>query len=310
MLGAFRGGIHFAGSAVALSLFLGVLAGCGGGGGLPSDTKVVLAAGDIADCGQKGDDETAKLIEREDGVVAALGDNAYQSGTAEEFQRCYGPSWGRVKSRTRPAAGDHEYGDPETGQATEGAAAYFDYFGSAAGPPGKGYYSYELGKWHVVVLNSICTQVGGCERGSPQERWLDANLAQSRARCTLAYWHNPRFSSGTKHGSATFMEPIWETLYARGADVVVNGHEHSYERFAPQKPDGTLDNDKGIIEFVVGTGGESHYPFGKPEPNSLVRNSNTYGVLKLTLRPSSFEWRFLAAPGGGGFGDAGRRDCH
>jgi hypothetical protein len=295
-------------STVALALVVSALAGCGGESA-PKDTKVLLAAGDIADCGVHGDEATAKLVEDEDGVVAALGDNAYESGTREEYAQCYGPSWGRFKSRTRPAIGGHEYIDPATHKETGDGAAYFDYFASRAGPRGKGYYSYDLGKWHIVVINAVCDKVGGCGKGSPQERWLRADLAGNAARCTLAYWHDPRFSSGRMHGNAEFMQPIWQTLYEQGADVVVNGHEHNYERFAPQRPDGTLDYDKGIVEFLAGTGGRSHYPFAQPQPNSLVRNSGTYGVLKLSLRPQGYDWRFLAVPGAE-FGDAGSGDCH
>ena len=263
----------------------------------------LVAVGDIASCRTRADDATAKLAARLTGTIAALGDNAYESGRYQEFERCYGPSWGRLKARTRPAAGNHEYGTP-------GAAGYFRYFGALAGPRGKGYYSYDLGRWHIVVVNSNCDEVGGCGAQSPQGRWLRDDLVEHPALCTLAYWHHPRFSSGTVHGSSEYMAPIWQILFAAGADVVVSGHEHNYERFAPQTPQGKPDGSLGIREFVVGTGGRNvGYPFGKPLPTSEVRRSNALGVLLLQLHPGGYDWRFLSVPGRS-FSDHGSASCH
>jgi len=260
-----------------------------------------VAAGDIASCSSTGDEATAALLDRLKGTVATLGDNAYDSGTAAEFASCYAPSWGRHKSRTRPAAGNHDY-------VTPGAAGYFGYFRAAAGDPRNGYYSYDLGEWHVVVLNSNCSSVGGCQAGSAQEQWLRTDLRSHRARCTLAYWHHPRFSSGP-HGSDAMTQPLWQALYDAGADVVLNGHDHDYERFAPQTPSGVLDQRRGIREFVVGTGGRSHYTPAAAVANSQVANGDTYGVLKLTLKPKSYQWQFVPVAGAS-FRDGGSASCH
>ena len=270
---------------------------------------VLLAAGDIADCRSPGDEATADLIRTMPGTIATLGDNAYRSGSAQEYADCYDPTWGTEKARTRPAAGNHDYGTPD-------ARGYFDYFGAAAGDRGEGYYSYDLGAWHVVVLNSNCDAIGGCEADSAQERWLRSDLASHQATCTLAYWHHPLFSSGTTHGGDLEMRPIWQLLYDAGADVVLSGHEHNYERFTPQDPNGAPDPGRGIREFVVGTGGASHYPFGTPLPTSETRNADTYGVLALTLHPDGYDWSFVPAdadpgqPGGTTFTDAGSGECH
>lgn len=262
--------------------------------------KLLLAAGDIAECDSSGDEATAALLRaRPRAVVATLGDNVYDDGSLEQFERCYAPSWGTAKTRTRPAAGNHDYH-------TEGAAGYFAYFGRRAGAPGRGWYSYRLGSWHVIVLNSNCDHVGGCGRGSPQERWLRRTLAAGRATCTLAYWHHPRFSSGDDHGSSDATAAFWDALYEARADVVLAGHDHVYERFAPQTPNGKAAPRRGIRAFVVGTGGAGLYGFGKPEPNSRARLS-AHGVLALTLGPGRFSWRFLAARGG--VSDAGSARC-
>lgn len=265
-------------------------------------TSVLVGAGDIASCVSDGDEATASLLDTIGGVVFTLGDNAYKSGTPIEFAACYDPSWGRHKSRTRPAPGNHDYLWP-------GASGYFDYFGDAAGDPGKGYYSYDLGPWHIIVLNSNCSKISGCGPGSPQERWLRADLAAHPATCTLAYWHHPRFSSG-RHGSEAAFEPFWRALYEHHADVVMAGHDHVYERFAPQKPNGEPDPMRGIRQFVVGTGGDRHYKFDGPAiANSEVRNDDTHGVLKLTLYPASYKWQFIPVAGGK-FTDAGTGRCH
>ena len=263
---------------------------------------VLLAAGDIAACRSEGDEATAALLDAApEAAVATLGDNVYDRGTAEEFARCYGPTWGRHTARTRPAPGNHDY-------ATRRASGYFGWFGASAGDPATGWYSYDLGSWHVVVLNSNCSAVG-CEAGGAQERWLRADLAASSAACTLAYWHHPRFSSGRNHGSTEAVAPLWTALYDLGADVVLAGHEHNYERFAPLDGAGAVDTARGIRSFVVGTGGRSHYGFGSPVTGSEVRHSGTYGVLALTLRPDGYDWRFVPQAGRT-FSDAGSDRCH
>jgi hypothetical protein len=261
---------------------------------------VLLAAGDVASCRSLGDEATAALLEGEPTTIAALGDLAYPVGSADDFADCYDPSWGLFRSNTRPAAGNHDY-------ATPGAAAYFDYFGVAAGPRGAGYYSYELGSWHVVVLNSNCRFVS-CARGSLQETWLRNDLAAHGTRCTLAYFHHPLFSSTA--GTATpAVQPLWQALYNAGADVVLNGHAHNYQRFAPQSPSGATDPARGIREFVVGTGGNSHRPLGPPIPNEETVNDTTFGLLRLMLLDSGYTWRFVPTSGGV-FADSGTGACH
>jgi calcineurin-like phosphoesterase family protein len=263
---------------------------------------ILVGAGDIADCKDLGGAEaTAKLLEKIPGAVFAAGDLAYPDGSKANFE-CYDKTWGRVKSRTRPAPGNHEFH-------SSGATPYFDYFGAAAGDPKLGYYSYELGSWHIVVLNSECKDVGGCETGSPEEKWLRADLAAHPVACTLAYWHKPLFSSGGKHGNDLTVKPLWQALYDANADVIIGGHDHDYERFAPQNPDGVADSKRGIREFVVGTGGKSHRPFGDTKPNSEVRDFTSYGVLKLTLRPKGYDWEFIPEAGKG-FTDSGSGSCH
>jgi acid phosphatase type 7 len=264
---------------------------------------VFVGAGDIASCASSGDEATAKLLDSIPGTVYNLGDNAYEDGTAAEFANCYNPSWGRHKARTKPTPGNHEYH-------TAGASGYFGYFGTAAGPePQKGYYSYNLGAWHIISLNSMCENVGGCGASSPMVSWLKGDLAANPSSCTLAYWHHPVFSSGSEHGNDPKMIPSWDTLYAAGADVVLSGHDHDYERFAPQTSSGVADSARGIREFVVGTGGKSHYRFGTIRSNSQVRNSDTNGVLKLTLHPTSYEWQFVPEAGKT-FSDSGSGSCH
>ena len=272
------------------------------GGPAPnSSVPVLIAVGDIASCGSNGDEATAALLDDLDGTVATLGDHVYGSGTAAQFANCYDPSWGRHKERTRPAPGNHDL-------ETEEGAGYFGYFGTAAAQPGEGWYSYDVGAWHVVALNSNCGRVGGCEAGSGQEEWLRADLATHGNRCTLAYWHHPRFSSGEEHGSEDAMRPFWQALYDAGADVVLSGHEHNYERFAPQDPAGEPDA-RGIRQFVVGTGGKSHYGFGKTLPNSEVRNGDAFGVLRLTLHAEGYDWTFVPVASES-FSDAGSGTCH
>ena len=265
-------------------------------------TAVLVGAGDIADCKSlSGAEATAKLLDRTPGTVMAVGDLAYPDGSKENFT-CYEKTWGRARSRTRPSPGNHEFH-------AVGATPYFDYFGAAAGDPKTGYYSYELGSWHIIVLNSECKDVGGCEAGSPQEKWLRADLASHPVACTLAYWHKPLFSSGSAHGNDLTMKPLWDALYEGNADVVINGHDHDYERFAPQTPDGASDPGRGIREFVVGTGGKSHRPFSEPKPNSEVRDATAFGVLKLTLKSKSYDWQFIPEEGKS-FTDSGSSACH
>ncbi|HZS00422.1 MAG TPA: metallophosphoesterase [Chloroflexota bacterium] len=265
-----------------------------------ADDPVLVGAGDIAACGE-GSEATAALLDRIPGTVVTLGDNAYGSGTAEEYARCYEPTWGRHKARTRPAPGNHDY-------MTASAAPYFAYFGERAGAPRQSYYSYDLGAWHIVALNSNCDEVGGCEAGSPQERWLRVDLAAHPAACTLAYWHHPRFSSG-EHGNNRAVQPFWQALYDAGADVALAGHEHFYERFAPQDPAGAADPARGIRQFTVGTGGASLYQFGVVRPNSEVRSAESFGVLKLTLGSQGYQWEFVAADGKPSK-DRGSAACH
>jgi hypothetical protein len=231
--------------------------------------------------------------------VYTLGDNAYPNGSDADFNNCYHPTWGRHKARTRPAIADGEYGTP-------GAAGYFNYFGAAAGDPGKGYYSYDVGSWHIIVLNSQCSQVGGCGPNSAQGQWLQADLAANPRTCILAIHHEPLFSS--KGGDVDLRE-FWVPLYQAGADIVLSGHRHMYERFALQNPDGVADPGRGIRQFVVGTGGGSltSDPTGIAL-NSEVSNNTTYGVLKLTLYPTSYDWQFIPIAGQT-FTDAGSANC-
>jgi hypothetical protein len=267
---------------------------------------VIAAAGDIAcdsvgksgnSCQQQATSDL--LVGGGFTAVLTLGDNQYEKGALDQFQSSYGPTWGRVKGITRPAIGNHEYD-------TKGASGYFSYFGGVAAPPG-GYYSYDLGAWHLIALNSNCGNVS-CAAGSPQETWLKADLASHPTSCTLAYWHHPRFSSGG-HGSSDETGALFTDLYEAGADLVLVGHDHDYERFAPQTADGKADPAYGVREFVVGTGGRSHSDFSGVKPNSQVRNSDTFGVLRLVLHPASYDWRFLPVAGKS-FSDAGAGGCH
>jgi hypothetical protein len=269
--------------------------------GKSQTTAKILAAGDIASCSSSGDEATAKLLDSLAGTVVTLGDNAYESGTASEFTNCYKPTWGRQKARTRPAAGNHDY-------ETAGAAGYFGYFGSAAGDPEKGYYSYNLGAWHIVALNSNCSQVGGCDAGSPQETWLRQDLKAHPTKCTLAYWHHPRFSFGN-YGNNTATQALWQALYDNDAEIVLSGHDHNYQRWTPQTPTGAKNTTRGIREFVVGTGGKNHYALGTPPPNVEKANGDTFGVLHLTLRATGYDWRFVPAAGKR-FTDIGSTSCH
>jgi hypothetical protein len=267
-------------------------------GGLAAAAPVFLVgAGDIATCENATDEETAKLLDVTPGVVFTLGDNAYSSGTSAEYTSCYQPTWGRHKGRTRPAPGDRDY-------KTAGAAGYFGYFGAVAGDPAKGYYSYDHGDWHIIVLNSAIS----VSASSAQIAWLQADLAASTRQCTLAYFHHPRFYSASD-GVSSKQKPIWDALYAAGAEVIVNASYRFYERFAPQNPDGQLDPDNGLRQFIVGTGGSGSTSFGTIRPNSEARNSGTRGVLKLTLDASSYAWEFIPIAGKT-FRDQGSSACH
>jgi hypothetical protein len=294
------------------------------GPGATALAPVLAGAGDIARCyepetphvwtpaRQTMAEQTARLLDGIDGTVMALGDNAYEAGSLIDYYACYHPTWGRHRSRTRPAVGNHEY-------ITPGAAGYFAYFGSRAAPP-LGYYSYDIGSWHVVVLNSM-SQWTTCQPPPPdtetarlcagdrlQQQWLRGDLAAHSNRCTAAYFHHPRFSSGL-HGSQREMQQMWDILYDHGVDVVVAAHDHLYERFAPQDRDGNLDEERGIRQFVVGTGGAELYSFTTIERNSEVRNNDTHGVLKLTLGEGSYQWAFVPVAGQS-FSDEGSGSCH
>ena len=273
----------------------------------PERAFVLVGAGDIASCkNPEGARATAKLIEQIPGTVFAAGDLAYEKGSAEDFKNCYDPAWGRFKERTKPALGNHEYEEPT-------ASGYFQYWGAQAGPAGKGYYSFDLGEWHIVVMNTNCSAqgLGGCDKGSPQERWLKEDLAKHPNACVLAYGHHALFSSGffKKHAVHPELKQLWEDLYAAHADLVLAGHEHSYERFAMQDPEGNADPVHGIREIVAGTGGRSHDLLGFATPNSEIRDWGTYGVLKLTLFLGKYTWEFIPEKGKS-FRDSGSGVCH
>jgi hypothetical protein len=260
---------------------------------------VLVGAGDIAACGGSGSAQTAALLDVIAGTVFTLGDNAYPDGTLTQFQDCYGPTWGRHKARTIPVTGNHEYN-------TAGAAGHFAYFGSAAAPP-NGYLAQDVGTWRVYVLNSQCAFVS-CAMGSPQVQWLQADLAANPRQCSIVLWHIPRFSSGP-HGDASDVGAFWQVLHDAGVELILNGHDHGYERFLPMDPTGAFDLDHGIVEFVVGTGGVGGASYANPRATSVVRNGTTWGVLKLTLRPGGWDFQFLPVAGQT-FTDAGSGTCH
>jgi hypothetical protein len=266
----------------------------------PGDANFKGGAGGRSSCHQLA--VSNLLMNRNLAAFLPLGDNQYEDGTLAKFRASYEPSFGRLKAITHPVVGNHEY-------LTPGAVGHFDYFGASAGERGNGWYSFDVGDWHLIALNSTCGKVGGCGPDSPQGRWLKADLAAHPNSCTLAYWHHPRFSSG-KHGSSESMAPVWQLLHAGGAEIVLNGHDHVYERFAPQDPHGVPDASRGIRQFTVGTGGKNHYAFTKPAgiANSEVRNADTFGVLELTLGQGIYHWRFL--PSSGTFTDSGSGTCH
>lgn len=271
-----------------------------------AEPEVLLAAGDIAECPTSGDEATAEIIERfPAATVAALGDNAYPGGSNRDYRECFDPSWGRFRDRIRPATGNHEF-------ATKDAGGYYQYFGDAGGPFDKYYYSYDLGAWHVVVLNSDCWRVDGCELYAPQVEWLRDDLARNPRLCTLAYMHRPPFSSG-RYGEpkdTARVRPVWQALYEENVDVLLAAHDHSYERLAPMNPRGERDDQRGVRLFVVGTGGGNLREFKfDPLPTTEVRNAQTWGVLKLTLHSDRYEWEFLPVDGET-FTDSGSGSCH
>ncbi len=267
---------------------------------LPVET--ILAAGDIASCNSGGDEATANLLDaRPNALVVTLGDNVTDNGTAAEFANCYDPTWGRHKGRTRPALGDREYGVFRAG-------GYYGAFGSAAGDPPLGWYSYDLGTWHIIVMNSNC-EVVGCATGGSQEVWLRQDMGAHPRLCTLAIWHHPRWTSGTTHGPTPAVAPLYQALHDAGVDVLLSAHERNYERFPPLDPAGNFDPARGVRQFVVGTGGRSHQPFGPPLFGSQVRNDNTFGLLAITLRPNTYDWQFVPEAGKT-FTDAGSGTCH
>jgi hypothetical protein len=262
---------------------------------------VLVGAGDIASCDYDTDEQTARLLDNIEGSVFTLGDNVHDDGKSSEFRQCYEPTWGRHKDRTYPAPGNHDY---RTGD----AAPYYDYFGDVAGDPTRGWYSYDLGAWHIVVLNSNCGSVGGCDSDSEQVRWLRADLEAHPTPCTLAYWHHPRFSAG-KYRDDPDLRPFWQALYDAGADVVLAGHDHNYQRYALQDPDGATDPAIGIRQFVVGTGGKSLYDLERDRPNLEAANDSAHGVLKLTLYVTGYAWEFIPVVGDS-FTDSGSAMCH
>jgi hypothetical protein len=284
------------GIAVAGLLGLGVLGGYSTKADSATD-PVIVAAGDICKGTATNCAPTANLIGAINPVWAlALGDNAYEQGSLAQYNSFFAPNWGRYKAIIKPVIGNHEY-------LTTNGQGYKDYFGPAFA---KTYYSYDVGSWHILALDSNCSKVGGCGTGSPQDTFIKNDLATHPATCTLAYWHHPRWSSGT-HGSDTLTDPLWKTLYARGVDVILNGHEHIYERFNKQNPAGAADAN-GMRQFTVGTGGANHTSIGTVRPNSAVRNDKTFGVLKLTLHATSYDWVFTPVAGAT-FTDTGTDTC-
>lgn len=267
----------------------------------PANDPTLTAVGDILGCGSSGDEATAALLAKQKGAIQTLGDNAYPDGSPEAFA-CFDASWGRFKARIHPSLGDHEY---ELGNADP----YFAYFGAAAGDTQKGYYSYDVGSWHVVVTNPNCDHVpGGCGAGSPQETWLRDDLAAHPVQCTIGVVGSPRFSSGSVHGPQTAILDLWKALYVAGADVVLAGDDHHYERFAPQNADGMSDPQAGTRQFIVGTGGYSLYPLGATQSLSETRSNAGYGMLRLTLHPGSYEWQYVPVAGND-YTDAGSSPC-
>jgi hypothetical protein len=258
-------------------------------------------AGDISICGQDTDEETAALLRDLPGYVFTLGDNQNDTDSLEDFQNCFDQSWGQYKDRMIPVIGNHEY-------YTENASGFFSYFGDLAGPLEQGYYSRNLGDWHIIALNSNCNQIGGCGSDSEMARWLEQDLQQNRQRCTLAMWHTPRWSSGW-HGNNNEMDTIWGLVARYGVELVLNGHDHFYERFSPMNEEGVMDYENGTRSFIVGTGGASLRGLYNSTQNSEVIDSSTFGVLNLSLGDGWYSWKFIPVSPDG-FTDSGNQDCH
>ena len=246
--------------------------------------EVLVGAGDIASCDAQGDEATAALLDGIPGTVFTAGDNVYPNGTLERYRLCYGPSWGRHLARTHATPGNHDY-------RLDSGAAYYEYFGNRAGPPGSGFYSFELGDWLVLMLNTNI----GVSAESVQARWLRSQLAGRDRGCEIAISHHPRFSSGS-HGSESRMSAIWRILYDEGVELAIAGHDHNYERFAPMTADGRLDEERGVRQFVVGTGGFKPYEPRERQPNSEALRTVT-GVIKLSLGSGVYQWEFVPVPG-------------
>jgi hypothetical protein len=297
------------GSAVALPRLLPPVGPADPGSAAPDASpsavvgaNVFVGAGDVGVCDSDWDSKTGALIEPIPGTVFMLGDGAYDNGTVQEFADCYGRAWGSFRDRTYPVAGNHEW-------YTEKAGGYFGYFGERAGSPTRDWYSMDLAGWHIIFLDSECGHVDGCGQESAQGKWLAADLAKTDpAACVMALWHHPRWSSG-HHGNDPRTEYFWRLLYANGADVVLNGHEHLYERYVPIDPNGAPDRKAGLTEFIVGTGGAPLRRIVKLNPTSAVHDSKTHGVLRLTLHADSYDWAFVPVAGSS-FTDSGTGQCH
>jgi hypothetical protein len=277
------------------------------------DSTTVVAVGDLScernnpeynlglgtdnACRAKATSDLALSLKPE--LVLTIGDEQYRSGKLIEFDNSYDKTWGRLKAITKPVPGNHEYG-------TKGASGYFDYFGATAGAPKLGYYSFDAGTWHIIALNGNCQQVGGCQARSPQAKWLRRDLAGHDSQCTLAFIHQPRFSSGG-HGSDISYTAFWQALQDYQADLVLSGHDHDFERFEPLNAEGIPD-PKGPREFVVGTGGESLTAFRAIQDGSLVRDNQDYGVMKLVLKPDGYSWQFIST--GKEVKDTGTAGCY
>ncbi len=286
-------------SAMVLTCMAIVLTASPGGG--KARTVTLVGAGDIAGCDFKADRKTARLVGKIGGTVFTLGDSVYPDATRAQFRKCYDPTWGKYKERTRPTAGNHEYD-------TSGAKPYFNYFRWRAGRP-RGYYSYDRGAWHIVALNSNCEEVGGCDWKSAQGRWLRRDLARHRTRCTLAYFHHPLYASGSDYDSSQ-VKPFWHLLYNHHADVIISGHAHRYERFARITPSGARSPARGIRQFIVGTGGApGASQKGPDEPRVQAKKVGAPGVLKLELGSDFYNWKFVPVVGRN-YTDSDRARCH
>ena len=293
-------------AASAIAVALGGCGGGGGGGAAPAPAFTIAVAGDIGQCYEKpatpdsGPAKTAALVTPQDAFVLTLGDNVYEYGTPEEFADCFHPTWGAFKDRIRPAIGNHE-------TYTADAAGYFGYFGAQAGPDRLGYYSFDYGGWHFIMLNGVLDDLS---TESPQYKWLAADLAKSRdTLCTIAVFHYPYYNSGEKYGSYPPIRPFFEALYNAGVEMALSAHDHLYERFAPQNANAVAEPARGMRQFIVGTGGHEPNKFGKPLPNSEARVEGTLGILRLTLSEGSYSWQFMPV-GGGAALDSGRDVCH